>query len=120
MPVDRFPFHVDDLLEINILMPTKEQKLATAFLRNQKLKRGGEVIAIRKEYMVISVMPADRTERFRPIFWAYHAMLPVSWIIKYEAITQKGQYFNFSVLFNTVIERGYDSEMSGNSGPQVC
>lgn len=111
MPFDRFLTW--QIAGDKIPNATKEQKLATAFLRNQKLNAEGGIV--QEEYMV--EYAADRTETVSTVFLGLTMQCARCHDHKYDAITQK-EYYQFFSFFNNVNERGM-TQNDGNSGPQV-
>lgn len=92
---------------------TKEQRLATAFLRNQKLNAEGGIVP--EEYLV--EYAADRTETVATAFLGLTMQCAKCHDHKYDPISQK-EYYQLYDFFNDVNERGM-TQNDGNSGPQV-
>ncbi len=92
---------------------TREQKLATAFLRNQKLNAEGGIFL--DEYLV--EYAADRAETVSTAFLGLTMQCAKCHDHKYDQISQK-EYFQFFSFFNSVNERGMTPN-DGNSGPQI-
>ncbi|OWW26174.1 hypothetical protein B4Q04_00375 [Zobellia sp. OII3] len=92
---------------------SKDQKLATAFLRNQKLNAEGGIV--QEEYLM--EYAADRTETVAIAFLGLTMQCAKCHDHKYDQITQK-EYFEFFSFFNSVNEGGMTPN-DGNSGPQV-
>jgi len=92
---------------------TKKQRIATAFLRNQKLNSEGGII--QEEYLV--EYAADRTETISTAFMGLTMQCAKCHDHKYDLISQKEYYQLFS-FFNNVNEGGL-IQKDYNSGPQV-
>ncbi|WP_020533655.1 DUF1553 domain-containing protein [Flexithrix dorotheae] len=92
---------------------TREQKLATAFLRNQKLNSEGGIIP--EEFMV--EYAADRTNTAGTAFMGLTMECARCHDHKYDPISQKN-YYELFAFFNNVNERGL-VQKDGNSGPTV-
>lgn len=92
---------------------TKEQRLATAFLRNQKLNAEGGIVP--EEFLV--EYAADRTETVATAFMGLTMQCAKCHDHKYDPISQK-EYYQLFDFFNDVNERGM-TQNDGNSGPQV-
>ena len=92
---------------------TDEQRLATAFLRNQRLNSEGGII--QDEYLV--EYAADRTETFGTAFLGMTMQCARCHEHKNDPITQEEYYRLFS-FFNHVNETGL-VQKDGNSGPQI-
>lgn len=92
---------------------TKEQRLATAFLRNQKLNAEGGIVP--EEFLV--EYAADRAETVSTAFLGLTFQCAKCHDHKYDPISQKN-YFELFSFFNSVNERGL-TQNDGNSGPQV-
>ncbi|SIT09788.1 Planctomycete cytochrome C [Zobellia uliginosa] len=92
---------------------TREQKLATAFLRNQKLNAEGGIVL--EEFLV--EYAADRAETVSTAFLGLTMQCAKCHDHKYDQISQK-EYFQFFSFFNSVNERGMTPN-DGNSGPQL-
>lgn len=92
---------------------TREQKLATAFLRNQKLNAEGGIVL--DEYLM--EYAADRAETVSTAFLGLTMQCAKCHDHKYDQISQK-EYFQFFSFFNSVNERGMTPN-DGNSGPQI-
>ncbi|MDP4678910.1 MAG: DUF1549 domain-containing protein, partial [Cyclobacteriaceae bacterium] len=92
---------------------TKEQRLATAFLRNQKLNAEGGIIP--EEFL--AEYASDRAETVSTAFMGLTFQCAKCHDHKYDPISQK-EYFQLFDFFNDVNERGL-TQNDGNSGPQV-
>ncbi len=92
---------------------TKEQRMATAFLRNQKLNSEGGIV--QEEYLV--EYAADRTETISTAFLGLTMQCAKCHDHKYDLLSQKEYYQLFS-FFNSVNESGL-VQKDYNSGPQV-
>ena len=92
---------------------TKEQRMATAFLRNQKLNAEGGIIP--EEFLAEYAF--DRTETVSTAFLGLTFQCAKCHDHKYDPISQK-EYFQLFSFFNNVNERGL-IQRDGNTGPQV-
>ena len=92
---------------------TKEQKLATAFLRNQKLNAEGGII--QEEFM--AEYASDRTETVATAFLGLTFQCAKCHDHKYDPVSQK-DYFQLYGFFNSVNERGL-IKRDQNTGPQL-
>ncbi|MDN5214495.1 DUF1553 domain-containing protein [Fulvivirgaceae bacterium BMA12] len=111
MPMDRFITW--QIAGDKIPNATKEQRLATAFLRNQKLNAEGGII--QEEYLV--EYAADRTETTATAFLGLTMQCARCHDHKYDPISQE-EYYQLFGFFNSVNERGL-VQNDGNSGPQI-
>jgi len=93
--------------------PTKEQKLATGFLRNHRINTEGGIVF--EEYRVENV--ADRTHTTATTFLGLTYECARCHDHKYDPISQKEYYQLFS-FFNQVNEEGL-GRVDGNSGPEI-
>lgn len=92
---------------------TRKQKLATAFLRNQKLNTEGGIVL--EEFLF--EYAADRAETVGTAFLGLTMQCAKCHDHKYHQISQK-EYFQFFSFFNSVNELGMTPN-DGNSGPQI-
>lgn len=98
MPYDRF---VTEQLAGDLLPdPTQDQRIATAFLRNQGHNTEGGII--QEEYRVEYV--ADRVHTTATVFLGLSMQCARCHDHKYDPISQK-EYFRFYALFNNIDER---------------
>ncbi len=111
MPLDQFI--IWQLAGDKLPNATQEQKLATAFLRNQRMNAEGGIIL--EEYM--HEYAADRTETFSTAFLGLTMQCAKCHDHKYDPFSQK-DYFQLYSYFNQVNERGI-VQNDHNSGPQV-
>jgi hypothetical protein len=93
--------------------PTREQKLATAFLRNHRINAEGGIIP--EEYRVEYV--ADRSHTTATAFLGLTMECARCHDHKYDPISQK-EYFQFFDFFNQTNEEGQGSP-DGNTGPEI-
>lgn len=92
---------------------TREQRLATAFLRNQKLNAEGGIVP--EEYLVEYAI--DRTATAGTAFMGLTMECARCHDHKYDPISQK-EFYEFYAFFNNVNELG-EIRGDGNDGPQV-
>lgn len=92
---------------------TEEQRLATAFLRNQRINSEGGIVPA--EYLV--EYAAERTSTVSTAFMGMTMACAKCHDHKYDPISQR-EFYQFYAFFNNVNEAGL-VQKDGNSGPQV-
>jgi len=92
---------------------SREQRLATAFLRNQRLNAEGGIVP--EEYLVEYAV--DRTATAGTAFMGLTMECARCHDHKYDPISQK-EFYQFYAFFNNVNELG-EIRGDGNDGPQV-
>lgn len=112
MPLDRFI--VEQLAGDLLPNPTRSQRVATGFNRNNRTVT--EAGSIEEEWLVENVV--DRVETTSTVFLGLTMGCARCHDHKYDPISQR-EFFQFFAFFNNVAERGVVNETRGNVPPKI-
>jgi len=112
MPYDQFI--IEQLAGDMLPNPTRSQRVATGFHRNNKsVTEGG---SIEEEWRIENIV--DRVETTGSVFMGLTMGCARCHDHKYDPISQK-DFYRFFAFFNSTAERGWYNETRGNVGPMV-